>query len=179
VLGAGLLERPTGLAVAPDRIWIADPPRHQVIALSFAGELLARVGTEGEPQRRFHYPTSLARDPDGTILVVDALNFRIVRLSPTGEWLGSFGEGEEDGLLARPKGIAAGPEGRVYVSDAQAGAVLCFTRAGELEFSIGETGSLAGQFALPAGLAVAQDRLLVADSQNRRIQQFVLLGGSS
>lgn len=63
------------------------------------------------------------------------------------------------------------------MSDAQRGAILAFDPSGTFEYAIGETGLNPGQFALPAGLAVVANRLLVADSQNHRIQQFELLGG--
>ena len=91
LLGSGSFERPTGLAVTADRIWVVDPPRHQVIALSHSGAELGRFGGLGEGNDGFHFPTAVALAPDGTILVVDALNYRVVRLAADGRWLGSFG----------------------------------------------------------------------------------------
>lgn len=178
-LGQGLFERPTGVAATAERVWVVDPPRHQVIALSNAGDELLRRGELGDGEGQFHFPTSLALAPDGTLLVVDALNFRVVRLDPDGRWLGAFGAaGDSEGAFARPKGIATDAAGRIFVSDAQRGVVLVFDPGGAFGFAVGQNGSDSGQLALPAGLFVRGERLLVADSQNHRIQEFELLGGS-
>lgn len=178
LLGEGLFERPTGIAVTPNRIWVADPPRHQVVALSRSGVLIARVGEQGEGTGRFHFPSAVAAGPGGSVLVVDPLNFRIVRLAPDGSWLAEFGvAGEEDGAFARPKGIAVDASGTVYVSDAQRDEVLVFAAEGVFQYAAGATGTEPGRFTHPAGLAVLEGRLAVADSQNRRIQVFEILGG--
>ncbi len=177
-LGDGMLERPTGIAVAPGRIWVADPPRHQVIALSPAGDVVARIGEQGDGDGQFHFPSAVALAPDGQLLVVDALNFRVVRLGADGAWRGAFGSaGEDAGAFARPKGIAVDGEGNVFVSDAQRDTVLVFGADGTFQYEIGETGTAPGRFTHPAGLATSADRLAVADSQGRRIQVFELLGG--
>lgn len=175
-MGAGLLERPTGLVVEAERILVADPPRHQIVALSPEGTLLARWGAPGEGEAQLHFPTALARAADGSILVVDALNFRIARFSAAGAWLGSFGSaGQSAGAFARPKGIAVDGVGRIYVSDAQRDVVLVFGPSGEFEFAISASGSAPGRLIMPAGLAVARGTLYVADSMNRRVQAFEIL----
>ncbi len=177
-MGAGKLERPTGVAASSQRIYVTDPPRHEIVIFSPTG--VVRVGRRGEGEGEFAFPTAAALAPDGTLLVVDALNFRIVRLSSDGAPVASFGTpGEEDGELARPKGIAVDGDGRVYVSDAQRDLVLVFRPDGSFEYSLGGTGTSPGWFTHPAGLAVAGGRLYVADSYNSRIQIFEILGGRS
>jgi sugar lactone lactonase YvrE len=177
-LGAGSLERPTGLVAAADRIFVVDPPRHEVVVLSMTGAVLARFGTLGEGDGQLHFPSAITRALDGSLLVVDALNFRIARLSADGAWLGAFGApGEVRAGLSRPKGIAVDEEGRVYVSDAQRDVVLVFSREGAFEVELGASGSEPGALVMPAGLAVAGRRLYVADSQNQRVQVFEILGG--
>lgn len=178
-IGAGLLERPTGLALDGDRVVVADPPRHQLVVLSSTdGKELARWGGLGEGDGQLHFPSSVARAPDGSFLVVDALNFRVARFAPNGAWLGAFGfAGEAGGAFARPKGIAVDAGGRLYVSDAQRDAVLVFSADGTFECALGAGGTARGELALPAGLAVASGRLYVADSHNHRVQVFELLGG--
>ncbi|HSN13290.1 MAG TPA: 6-bladed beta-propeller [Anaeromyxobacteraceae bacterium] len=180
VFGRGELERPTGVAVAPDRIWVVDPPRHQLVAFSTAGAILARVGERGDGEGRFNYPSGVSRAPSGELLVVDALNFRVVRLAADGRWLGAFGApGDEGGALARPKAAVADAAGTVYVSDAQRDQVLVFGPDGAFSYAIGETGTGPGRLAHPAGLALQSGRLAVADSQNQRVQIFEILGGNS
>lgn len=180
VLGRGELERPTGVAVAPDRIWVVDPPRHQLVAFSTGGVLLTRLGERGDGAGQFHFPSGVSRAPNGELLVVDALNFRIVRLAADGRWLGSFGlRGDEGGELARPKAAIMDGAGNVYVSDAQRDLVLVFGPDGTFSHSLGESGTAPGRFVHPAGLALRSGRLAVADSQNQRVQLFELLGGRS
>ncbi len=178
-IGGGILERPTGLAFSAGRLVVADPPRHQLVVLSPAGELLARWGTEGEGDDQLHFPTAVTA-ADGGVLVVDALNFRIVRVSPEGRAVPAFGvPGDSGGAFARPKGVAVDGEGRVYVADAQRDLVLVFDARGTFEYAAGASGSAPGSFQHPAGLAVVRDRLYVADSHNARIQVFQILGGRS
>ncbi len=174
-MGAGELERPTGVAADAQRIYVTDPPRHEVVVFSPRGA--SRIGRRGDGEGELAFPTAAAIAADGTVLVVDALNFRIVRLSPAGAWVASFGTpGEEGGAFARPKGIAVDGAGKVYVSDAQRDLVLVFGQDGSFEYAIGGTGTEPGSFTHPAGLAVAAGRLYVADSHNRRIQVFEILG---
>jgi sugar lactone lactonase YvrE len=179
-LGAGALERPVSLAVDGERLLVADAPRHQIVVLSTAGTVLARWGSEGSGDDQFHFPTGVARAPDGTVLVVDALNFRIVRLSPRGEWLGAFGAaGDAGGDFSAPKAVAADAAGRIFVTDARRDAVLVFEPGGGFDFAIGATGSAPGYLAHPGGVAVAGRRVLVADSMNHRVQVFEILGDRS
>lgn len=177
-LGAGELERPTGLAWSGGTVYVADPPRHQVVALAASGQATARLGGRGDGDGQFAFPSALGLGTGGTLLVVDALNFRVARLAGDGRWLGVFGSaGEEGGGFVRPKGVASDAAGRVYVSDAQRDLVLVFDAAGAYEYAIGAGGVEPGRFAHPAGLSIDGRWLYVADSLNRRIQVFEILGG--
>lgn len=179
-LGAGELQRPVSVAVDGSRVLVADPPRHQIVVLGREGELLARWGSLGEGTGELHFPTSVALAPDRTVLVVDSLNYRVARFSPEGGWLSAFGmPGDAGGTFSRPKAVAADARGRVYVSDTQRDVVLVFRPDGGFEYELGATGSAPGRFTLPAGVVVAGDRLFVADSMNRRVQMFVVLGDPS
>lgn len=178
LLGRGELERPTGVAVAGGRLFVVDPPRHQIVSFALDGSAVSRWGSQGAGQGQFAFPSSIAAAA-GSLVVADALNFRVARVGTDGGWISAFGSpGDEGAGFARPKGIAVGADGRVFVSDAQRDVVLVFSPGGDLEFTIGEAGEGPGQFTLPSGLAVAAGRLFVADSQNRRIQVFELLGGT-
>jgi DNA-binding beta-propeller fold protein YncE len=177
-VGAGALERPAGLAVTADRLFVVDTPRHEVVVLSHGGEVLGRWGGHGGQAGELAYPTGIAIAPDGTLLVVDALNFRVARFAPDGRWAGAFGtRGDTGAELARPKAVAADDRGTVYVSDAQRGTVLAFAPDGAFAFAVGDDGDAPGRLSLPAGVAVGRGRLWVADSHNHRVQIFELLGG--
>lgn len=177
-LGAGILERPTGLALDEGRVLVTDPPRHQVVVLSLEGRELARWGSLGEGDGELHFPSSVARARDGSFLVVDALNFRVARFAQDGAWRGAFGFAGEDGAaFARPKGIAVDEDGRLYVADAQRDAVLVFAADGTFDVALGASGTDRGRLSLPSGVAVGGGRLYVADSHNHRVQVFEILGG--
>jgi len=177
-IGAGVLERPTGVVAEAGRVFVVDPPRHEVLALSPEGAVLARFGARGDGEGQLHFPTAIARAPDGSLLVVDALNFRIARFSPEGAWLGAFGAaGLSGGDLARPKGVAVDGDGRIYVSDAQRDLVLVYSPAGAFEAALAAGGADPGRLTMPAGVAVGDRRLYVADSHNHRVQVFEILGG--
>jgi sugar lactone lactonase YvrE len=176
-LGEGILERPSGLALRGGEIFVADPPSHHVVVLSGAGEVLRTLGAHGDGDGGLNFPTSVALDASGNLLVVDALNFRIARFGPDGRWLGAFGATLGDGgPFAMPKSIATGADGRVYVSDAQRDVVVVFRPDGTFDYVFGAPGSAAGRFTHPAGLASSKDRVYVADSYARRIQAFEILG---
>ncbi|HEY3448487.1 MAG TPA: hypothetical protein VGK67_19180 [Myxococcales bacterium] len=177
-LGEQTLERPAAIALAGDRLYVADPPLHRVIVYSLAGAELFRMGGRGEGDAQLNFPTGVAVGADGSVFVVDSMNFRVARYSDRGEWLGSFGgEGDGGGRFHRPKSVAIGPDGRIFVSDATLDVVVVFDSATAFALALGGSGSSPGSLALPAGVAVRGSRLYVADSGNRRVQVFELLGG--
>lgn len=171
--GEGRLERPTGIAVQGDTVWVADPPRHRLVAFSLGGEETSAA--EGG-ERGLQFPTSVASAPDGTLLVVDALRFRVVRLDPGGREIGSLGDrGEGEALLVNPKCVlAAGAT--VWVSDVGADQVKGYDASGAFQVAVGGSGPAAGQLLAPAGLAVSAGYLFVADSLNRRVAVYQLAG---
>ena len=77
----------------------------------------------------------------------------------------------------RPTKAAIGPNGDIFVSDGYGNArIHRFSSAGELIESWGELGSGPGQFNVPHGVWVADDRVFVADRENDRVQIFSLAG---
>lgn len=179
LIGAGTLERPTGVALAAGRIYAVDPPRHLVVGFGPDGREAVRFGTRGDGPGALNFPTALAVAPDGHLLVVDALNFRVSEFYPDGQYAGSFGDaGDGGGAFGRPKAVAVDRAGRIYVSDVQHDVVLRFDRRGTFQVAVGGGGEGPGQLTLPAGLAVDGDLLFVADSQGGRLEVYDLLGAS-
>lgn len=177
-LAPGAFERPTALLALPGLLLVADSALHAVLAVPLDGGSPRPWGAPGEGDR-LHYPVALAAALDGTVLLVDAMNFRVVRLAADGRWLATFTAPPEQGGLRRPKGLAVDAAGRIYVSDGERDQVLRFAPDGAFELALGAGGGPPGWFGAPAGLAIADGRLLVADSQNRRIQVFEILGDRS
>lgn len=175
--GAGELQRPTGVALAAGRVFVVDPPAHRVVAFDAGGRPVLRFGALGDGPGQLDFPSGIGVDGAGRLLVVDALNFRVARFSTDGQWLGAFGErGDEDGQFARPKSAAVDARGRVFLTDAQRSLVLVYSPDDRFELAVGEPGSAPGDLDLPAGVAIDGRRLLVADSGNRRVEVYELLG---
>jgi DNA-binding beta-propeller fold protein YncE len=89
--------------------------------------------------------------------------------------LGSKGRPGEGGApFNRPTNVAIAPSGEMYVSDGYGNSrVHKFSRGGELLLSWGAPGNGPGQFSIPHGVWVdGDDRVLVTDRQNNRIQVF-------
>jgi hypothetical protein len=178
--GPDLLQRPGGLEVNAQsgEIYVVDVLAHAVLVLHADGTLIHRIGTNGDAPGQFNFPTHVALDTHGNLLVSDSMNFRIQKLTPEGEPLATFGEvGNSQGDFARPKGVAAIDDTIHVAIEGLYDSLIFFSPTGELLLTIGGAGSDPGQFWLPAGIAMDHDRdlLFVADSYNSRVQVFRLL----
>ena len=77
-----------------------------------------RIGESGFGDGQFYGPTALAVDKDDNLYVIDSGNMRVVKFSPTGNFLLSFGrEGDDEGEFDHPSGIAVDHAGNIYISD--------------------------------------------------------------
>lgn len=185
VIGQDVLARPTGLAYCPQNglCYVCDAGAHAVLAFDRRGELVARFGARGTGPGQFNFPSDVAcgprtaGDPNGMLVLVDALNFRVQRLGLDGSPMGEFGrKGDAAGDLALPKGAAIDAAGNVWVVDVHFENVQAFSPDGELLMAFGNEGQDRGEFWLPAGICIdARRRMWVADTYNRRVQVFELL----
>ena len=110
--GPGDLDRPNGIAVGEDgRVYVSDSNHNRVTAFSAEGVPawnLGRIpeGMEDTAEREFGLPRGLQVMPDGDLLVVDAFDFTLVRVSPEGEILSRHGErGVELGQFNFPNDV--------------------------------------------------------------------------
>jgi len=177
--GEGYFKRPTGIAVdsAAGRIYVTDTLRDQIFVLDMQGQVMQTIGKHGTGYGEFHYPTDLRLD-HRTLMVVDAMNFRVQLLGLDGSFEGAVGQvGDSVGSMFRPKGIGYDSEGHLYVVDGLFGMVQVFDREGHLLYFFGGKGRGLGQFQLPAGIFIDRnDRIFVVDAFNRRIQVFRYYG---
>ena len=135
---------------------------------------------------QFSYPTALALDPAGAMLVADQNNDVIRRISAGSvtTFAGSGNVGDTDGPVAKaeffdPSGIAVDAAGVVYVADSlnnkirmiSGGTVTTLAGTGSPGFADGLAGS--AKFDSPLGLVVdSKGDLFVADSGNERIRRI-------
>ena len=177
-------QRPTGLAWSPatQLLYVVDTLAHRVYGLHSDGQLELSFGGRGEGVESFNYPTHIFRAESagvGTLLVTDALNFRVSAFDEHGAPLGVFGRhGDGSGDLAMPKGVAADRDGVVYVVDSIFDNVQLFDRQGHFLLTLGRRGTAPGEFWLPSGIFLStDDELYVADTYNRRVQVFSIQEG--
>lgn len=179
-IGAGLLNRPTGLArdAKQGRIFVADTHDHDVKVFDDDGRLLDRWGQRGDGAGQLNFPTHLAWSQD-RLYVTDAINARVQAFDGLGQPLRTIGQrGLYVGNLVRPKGVAADDEGNLYVVESMHDTLLVFDARARLLLSIGGTGQDVGRFYLPSGVWVdARNRVFVADMFNGRVVVFQFLGG--
>ena len=167
----GKTARPIGVAVTADGGLVAsDADNHQVIRLDAQGAVVwtAGTGTRDGGDHGFNVPGAVAVDDGGNVYVVDTLNARVVKLSPSGAYLQEFGQrGDTVGRLSRPKGVAVDRQGRVFVSDGLLAAVEVFGPNGDYLGLIGRRDARdvnsTTMFVAPAGLFITPDSLTVTD----------------
>ena len=172
------LERPVGLAVCNDQLYVADSQRHAIVVFDLAGRYRAEFGHRGEGPGEFNFPTHLAVDSAGNLYVTDSMNGRVQVFDGAGKFqrqIGSLGDGP--GSFSRPKGLALDSLGHLYVVDALFDNFQIFDESGRLLLNLGEMGPDPGQFWLPNGITISHtNEILVADSYNRRVQVFKYIG---
>ena len=170
-------QRPVGVAVGPDRIFVVDSQACRVQVFTGGGVWRQTIGTAGGGPGEFNRPTHVAVDGQGRVYVTDSLNCRVQVFDAGGRVVGVIGgAGNSSGHFGRPKGVGVDRAGRVWVVDAVFGVLQVFDPSGRLLLDLGEPGQAAGQFWLPAGIAVNDEGLVaVADSYNRRLQLFRIL----
>ncbi len=133
-----------------------DPMLPEISKTRFVG----RIGEPGFGDGQFYGPTALAVDGDDNIYVIDSGNMRVVKFSPNGDFLLSFGrEGDADGEFDHPSGIAVDHAGNIYISDHGKKKIGMYDRSGNF------IAYLKGiELNDPYGISFAeQNRLIVSD----------------
>ncbi len=177
------LDKPTGLAYNPiqNKIYVTETDKHRISVLSDDGELINTIGSRGDKEGHFNYPSFLALDNNWNLYVVDALNFRVQIFDDNGNFLKTFGEaGDATGFFNRPKGIKIDSYGHIFLVDAMFHTIQVFNMDGNFLYNFGGLGSQASRFWLPIGIDIDEkNNICIADSYNARIQIFRLIDGEN
>jgi peptidylamidoglycolate lyase len=129
----------------------------------------------------FVTPHSLIYDRDGSMWTTDSNGHVVTKFDSTGKVLmmlgkrGMTGDNAAQDLFNQPNAVAIAPNGDIYVSDGYVNSrVVQFNKDGKFVRVIGGTkGSEPGQLQLPHGVVIdSQGRIIVADSDNKRIAIF-------
>lgn len=172
------LERPSGLVISGEQLFVADSQRHRIVVFDLRGKYISEFGQRGTKPGEFNFPTHIAADAEGNLFVTDSMNCRVQMLDHAGQFKSEIGSiGNATGHFSRPKGVAVDSFGHVYVIDALFDNIQIFDDQGKLLLNWGESGGNPGEFWLPNGIAITKhNTIYVADSYNRRIQIFKYVG---
>lgn len=152
--GAGLFHFPHAVSVdRHDNVWVVDRDDGQVFKFTPDGQLLLTIGTKG-----FRSDTGV----DPADFSSDAYK-KVIRSA---------------GPFNMPAGVTTNTEGDIFIADGYANAAVHrFTPEGKHLYSWGSPGDGPGQLNLPHGIWIdRQDRVLVADRENNRVQVFTQEG---
>lgn len=121
-------------------------------------------------------PAGLALDVEGNIYVADIGNFKIIKITPTGEATSFAGNAENDPFKG-PVAVALDAQGNAYVTDFDLHKIFKITPSGVDSHFAGSTpgftdeNGASAQFDEPIGIAVdMQGNVYVADSNNHKIR---------
>ena len=176
----GELQNPSDAAVSADgtRLYVADSKAHRIVVFDVkTGQTVKSFGKRGGAEGEFAFPSALAIDRDGNVLVVDQINTRIQVFTADGEFVQTFGEqGVGFGNFVRPKDVAVDEAGLIYATDGAFSNVQIFNEDFELLTFVGTGGPNPGQFQGAAGVAARGDRFAVVDQLGNRVQVFRFIG---
>lgn len=177
---SGDIGEPFGIAVRGDEIFVSDGQNDKIWRIV---DGKATVFAEG-----LNTPSGMAFDKEGNMLVTDSGSHSIKWISSKGsgitEMAGIGQPGYSDVLrtevgfmtpLNAPIGIVAGPDNNFFFADTYNDRIRIYIGGGIQLLAGGSTGYADGKgseakFDTPTGVAVWRDKLLVADTGNRRIR---------
>ncbi|HXD78109.1 MAG TPA: NHL repeat-containing protein [Puia sp.] len=197
---SALFNYPSGIAIdGSGNLYVADQDNH-VIRMIRADGLVCTVAGDGcagykdghRNAARFNYPSGVAVDPAGNVIVADQGNHVVRLISTSGKvsTLAGTGDGTyRDGRAAEaafnfPSGVAVDTSGQVYVADsynniirkvAPTGFVSTLAGDGTRSYKDGE--GQAARFNHPYGIATdTAGNIVVADTYNNRIRMITPAG---
>ena len=124
-LADGKLKIPVDVAVYGDFVYVSDPGNYKI----------EKYSLDGTPLKTFDYrfggssvrPGGLTVDLDGNVYFVDEVKYRVVKMSPEGRTLGTFGSvGMGDGKFIQPADIVLDNKGYLFVLDSSVGIIQKF-----------------------------------------------------
>jgi sugar lactone lactonase YvrE len=165
---------PFGLAIdAHDNLYVADTANYVIRKITPGAVVTTVAGTAGQTgsvdatgaAARFNYPTNLAFDASGNLLITDPYANTVRKMDPSGvvtTFAGNGQQGSADGVAATasfniPYDLAFDSSGSLYVADYENGAIRKITN--------GQVSTVTSALDKPLSVAVAPDgRLYVSDA---------------
>ena len=166
-----------------DRKWTTPFPAETIRGHTLAafnrqtGELISTLG-----EQKFIMPHGLSVDAAGNLWVTDVGSHQVHKISPrTGQILLTLGTagipGHDREHFARPTDVSFSNNGTIFVTDGYINTrVVKFSSTGKYLGEWGSAGGQNGEFDLPHGITIFQEKVYVCDRSNLRVQLFDLRG---
>jgi len=171
---AANLARPMDVAVDEERgqVFIADGSYSHIVIFSKTGQTLSAIGGRGRGPGKFRAITAIAKGKN-SLFVADRLELPLQEIDlATGAFRFSVGQGQ----IVWPTALVVDKRNRIFASDRSDNTIKIFDDI-RLIATIGGTGAAPGRFRLVTGMWMSdQNMLYVADSLNRRVQVFRVVG---
>jgi hypothetical protein len=128
------LASPRGVAIDPASgdLFIADTGNSRIVRLDADGQFVASWEIAGDPT--LQEVVDLAVEPDGNLLALDAVGQQLLRFTPDGQWMASFGA---ERTFYRPRGLGSDAAGQLVVADTGGVRIMHLDAAGALLGQIG------------------------------------------
>lgn len=180
------LDWPVGIAVNDNmkRLYVVNRKLHNIAVFDLEGKHLFTFGRRGAGDGEFNFPTDVALDSKGNIVVADSMNARVQILDPDGKFIRKFGQrGDRPDEFQIMKGVAVSRDDNIYVTDAKVDKIVIFNSNGDPLTAIGGSANVAetrlvnpGGFNLPQDIFIDKnDTIFVVDSMNKRFQIFQII----
>jgi sugar lactone lactonase YvrE len=162
------------------KLYVANSNQGTVLRVDPSGRVEDVITPQVEAGEHPLRPIGLAVAADGQIVMSDPDNHRVLRFSPSGEFLASLGSGKRDSGdygFNTPGAVALDDEGNLYVLDMLNSSVKKYSPDGQFLLSIGGAGDTEGSFSRPKGLAVdGAGNIFVSDALMVAVQVFLPTG---
>lgn len=169
-------QQPMSIATDGSRLYVANSLAGEILVLEPSGRVDKVISLEGQPGDGTPRPIGVAVGGDGSIIVSDADNHRVLILDAEGRTLNSFGTGTRAGGsqgLNVPGGLTVDAEGYIYVVDTLNGRIVKLSPEGEFIRDFASLADTAGSLARPKGVAVEREgRIFVSDGLQAAIEVF-------
>lgn len=180
----GGISMPNDIAIdTADILYVVDSRANTVRVYSAAGTWLRDIGGPGEGAGKLRFPAAVTIGGEPPELYVADQGHSLVQVfDPSGTFLRNFGGAvgafspQWKGLFVRMQSLSLDGRAALQVADTYMDRVQFLDRTtGEFLGYYGEFGGGAGQLNLPLDLVITADnRAIVADAENHRIQWFDL-----
>ena len=170
------VQAPLGVAAAGSRIYVAESKGDAIVRIfDTSGNEIGTLETPNVSSldRR---PCYVAVDSGGQVYVSDCRRLTVDMFSPQGQYVGALLPNGDVGYVWQPLALAFGPQGLLYVTDRTPGKhrllALDPKQGWKVVLEVGKEGEGEAEFEYPNGVALAGDRIYVADSVTNRLQVF-------